>query len=330
MRALIWFIVIVAVVGGLVYTCCFVADQTEFVIVKRFGDPVRTCIEPGLGFKYPWPIDTLVRFDNRLMVLENPAPGQPDKEYLTKDEQSGIGKNVIVTTYTCWRIKRDPKSVLRFLETMGDRTSAETRLGDLVVSVLGSALGDNDFSVLISTDPEKRAWTRFMDSIRDECAARVDDEYGIEIVDVKLERLNFPEQNRRNVFDRMRAERQTIASRYRSEGDEQATTIRAKANRQKEEILAQAREEADKTRGRADADAARIYAEAYDQDPNFYEFQRTLESYEKTFDERTVTILSANSEFLQLLNRAASPPEEAASEPPHEQQQPTTRPAAPQ
>lgn len=326
MRLFVW-LVIIALVVGLACTCFFVVDQTQFVIVKRFGDPVHTRVEPGLGVKWPWPVDTLVRFDNRLMMLENPAADEPAKEYLTEDEQAGIGKNVMITTYTCWRIKPDPQSVLTFLETMGDRASAEARLGDVVVSELGATLGRNDFSVLISTDPERRGWTEFMDGIRDRCAARVDDEYGIEIVDVRLQRLNFPDQNRRNVFDRMRAERETIASRYRSEGEEQATKIRAQANRQRDEILAQANMEAEQTRGRADAEAARIYAQAYTQDPKFYEFLRTLETYEKTFDNKTVTILSADSEFLRLLNRAARPVWELDPEQADDRRNPTTRPA---
>jgi len=304
MRLFIWLVIIAAVVG-LGLTCFFTVDQTEYVIVKRFGDPVRTCMEPGLGVKYPWPIDVAVRFDNRLMILENPGKNEPAKEYLTQDEQAGIGKNVLVTTYTCWRIKPDPASVLTFLETMGDRENAESRLGDVVVSEFGAALGRHDFAVLISTDPEQRGWSKFIESVRDNCRRRVEQEYGIEIVDIRIQRLNFPDQNRRNVFDRMRAERETIASRYRSEGEEQATRIRAQANRERDEILAAAREKADKLRGRADAEAAGIYAEAYSRDPEFYEFWRTLQTYEKTFDEQTVTILSADSEFLRLLNRAA-------------------------
>jgi membrane protease subunit HflC len=337
MRLILWLIVI-ALVVGVIYTCLFVVDQTEFVIVKRFGDPVRTLIDPGLRLKYPWPIDTLVRFDNRLMVLENPGAEEPDKEYLTQDEQRqgqevqevGIGKNIMVTTYTCWRIRRDADSVLTFLETMGSRASAEDRLGDVVVSELGAALGNIPFSVLVSVNEENRKWSELLDSIRDRCRARVEESYGIEIVDIKLQRLNFPEQNRRNVFDRMRAERETIAARYRSEGDEQATTIRAQANRQRDEILAEANEEAEKIRGRADAEAARIYAEAYGQDPAFYEFLRTLEAYEKTFDDQTVAILSADSEFLRLLNPATSGPLEGATRQGDEPPQPTTRPARPE
>ena len=157
MRTTIALIILLAIIW-LATTCFFVVDQTEYVVQMRFGDPVRTLVEPGLCWKWPWPVDVLMRFDNRLMVLENPAPGQPDKEYLTQDEESGIGKNVIVTTYTCWRIKRDPTAVLRFLETMGDQASAEARLGDVVVAELGAALGRNDFSVLVSTDPKQRRW----------------------------------------------------------------------------------------------------------------------------------------------------------------------------
>ena len=315
-----------AVIVILAAGCLFVVDQTEYVVQMRFGDPVRTLIEPGLRLKWPWPVDTLVRFDNRLMVLENPAPGQPEKEYLTQDEESGIGKNVMVTTYTCWRIKRDKAAVLTFLETMGDRASAEARLGDVVVSELGAALGQRDFSVLVSTDPEQRRWADFLESIQARCSQRVEGAYGIEFVDVKIERLNFPEQNRRNVFERMRAERETIATRYRAEGDEKATAIRAQADRQREEILAKAYEDAERIRGQADAEAARIYAEAYGQDPEFYSFIRTLEAYESSLDEQTVAILSGNSEFLRLLNRAA---ESAAKLPtPAQGEQPSGRPVS--
>ena len=314
MSKLLFVLVLVAVIA-LATTGLYVVDQTEYAVQMRFGAPVHILIEPGLRLKWPWPVDTVVRFDNRLMVLENPSPGQPDKEYLTQDEQSGIGKNVIVTTYTCWQIKRDPGAVLRFLQTMGHRASAEARLGDVVVSELGAALGRHDFSVLVSTDPNERQWSEFSEAIRARCAERVEDAYGIEIVDVRIQRLNFPGQNRRNVFERMRAERETIAARYRSEGEEKATTIRAQANRQRARILAEAYEESQRTRGQADAEAARTYALAYGQDPEFYAFIRTLEAYEKTLNEGTVAILSGNSDFLRLLNRSGAPTAGPPAEP---------------
>lgn len=306
MRWLFW-ILTVAWIAWLASTCLVIVDQTDYVVLKRFGRPVQVWIEPGLRFKWPAPVDEVVRFDNRLMLLETPGPGEPDREYLTQDEQAGIGKNVIVTAYTCWRIRRDPAAVRTFLETMGDRARAEARLADVVVSELGASLGQHDFSVLVSTSPELRRWEEFQAGVRERCRQRVEQAFGVEIVDVRISRLNFPEQNRRNVFDRMRAERETIAARYRSEGEERAAVIRAAANRQRDEILAEAEMQAEQIRGRADAEAARIYAEAYGQDPEFYRFLRTLESYEKTLDENTVAILSAGSEFFELLNRAARP-----------------------
>ena len=324
MRWFMLFLVVLILAAGL--SCLFVVDQTEYVVVKRFGDPVQTLLKPGLKFKLPWPVDLVVRFDNRRMILESPAAGEADKEYLTKDEQAGIGKNVVVTTYTCWRIRPTEEDVLAFLETMGNRASAELKIGDGVISELGTALGENDFSVLVSTDAEQRKWAELMESIRKKCQARVD-HCGIEIADVKLQRLNFPDQNRRNVFDRMQAERETIAAKYRSEGDEQATKIQAMANRERVEIIAKAQMEAEKTRGRADAEAARIYAEAYGQDPDFYEFVRTLEAYEKTFDQSTVAILSADSAFLRLLNQANWPDVAATLEQKDGSASPTTQPA---
>ena len=192
---------------------------------------------------------------------------------------------------------------MRFYQTMGDVASAGVRLGDVVVSEVGAALGQRDFSALVSTDQSVRDWSGFLTSVQASCAAQVESAYGIKIVDVRINRLNFPEQNRQNVFSRMRAEREVIASRYRSEGEEKAVTIRADAQRQADEILAEALERAERVRGEADAEAARIYAEAYGQDPAFYEFVRTLEAYERTLDEDTVLILSADSRFLKLLNR---------------------------
>ena len=304
MRMFLTLIVFAGLVG-LAGSCLFVVDQTEYVVQTRFGKPIRILMEPGLHFKWLWPVESLVYFDNRLMVLTNPDAADPDKEYLTQDEQSGIGKNVVVSTSTYWRIKRDQDAVRRFLETMSDRASAEERLGDIVVSELGTALGKHDFSRLVSTDPKQRKWFEFLDGVLARCRLRVDElAYGIEIVDIQIHRLNFPEQNRRNVFNRMRAERETIAAGYRSRGEEEAATIRAKADTERAQILAHAYEQGQRIRGNADAEAARIYAEAYGQDPEFYDFVRTLQAYEKTLAEGTVAILSSNSEFLRLLNRS--------------------------
>ncbi len=325
------YIVIIAgaIVLLLLATCFFVVDETEYVVVTRFGDPVQTVMDPGLYWKGPWPVDEVVRFDNRLMVLEVPRRGEPDREYIFLDEETGIGKNVEVTAYACWRIRPEPGAVRKFLVTVGSGPRAEAVLADVVGARLGDALGSHDFAALVSTNPEERQWASILHAVRDASRAEVGETYGIDVVDVRIERLSFPDQNRRNVFERMRAERQRIASRYRSEGEEQATAIRAEANKKKEDILANAYREAERIRGQADAEAARIYAEAYGQDPEFYEFVRTLQTYEATFDKDTVLILSGDSEFLRLLNRIRRPvlPSVPVMENPDAGTAQTTRPA---
>ena len=302
MRKLITSLVIVGLVGYFGSTCFVAVDETEYVIIKFFGRPVRTSLEPGLRFKYPVPIETVVRFDNRLQVFEDPSADTPVKEYLTKDK-----KNVEVATSTCWRIQKSEDAVLRFLETVRDRQGAETRLSDIVKSNLNAKLGSSDFEVLVSIDESKRRWSEVVSEIHQACAAFAERNFGIQIVDLRIQRLNFPAQNRSSVFRRMRAERQRIATKYRSEGEEQAMRIRAEAQAEQERILAEAREEYERIRGAADAEATRIYGEAYSADADFYRFLRTLESYEKGLDADTVLVLPAESEFFRLLTEPDIP-----------------------
>ena len=296
MRKLLTTLVLLAIVGYFASTCFVAVDETEYVIVKRFGKPVRIVLDAGLIRKWPVPIETVVRFDSRLRVFEDPAPGASTKEYLTRDK-----KNVEVATATCWRIHRDPESVLRFLETVRDGAGAEVRLADIVKSRLNAAFGSSDFDTFISTDPATRRWGETVDEILKTCAASALENFGIELVDLRILRLNFPAQNRRSVFDRMRAERERIATQYRSEGEAEAMKIRAAAKTEQERILAQARAEYERIKGQAEADATRIYGEAYGADPEFYRFLRTLESYDKGIDADTVLVLPADSEFFKLL-----------------------------
>lgn len=128
-------------------------------------------------------------------------------------------------------------------------------------------------------------------------------QYGIRVIDVRIKRLNLPEQNKQSVFARMRAERERIALQYRAEGEEQALTIRANAEREKEEILSAAYREAEKIRGEGDAEATRIYGKAYSKNPEFYKLIRTLESYKKVLDDKTTIILSSDSQLLKVLTK---------------------------
>lgn len=270
----------------------FVVDPTELAVHLRLGEPQRAIVEPGLYGK--WPIDSVVRIDRRLQVLQS-AP----REYLTGDDgATGIGKNVVATTATSWRVSAEPDAVTTFFTTMGGVESARARLDDLVVSEFGATLATTPLDALVGADASP--WDDVLSGVRARCAERVSERYGIELVDVRVERLTFPERNRDDVFERMRAERETIAARHRAEGEREAATIRARAERQRDEILAAAHEDAAGVSARADAEAARIAAEAYATDPGFYEFLRTLEAYEAALDEGTVAVLSRDEGFLSL------------------------------
>ncbi|HKQ78871.1 MAG TPA: protease modulator HflC [Blastocatellia bacterium] len=271
----------------LLYRTVFTVDETQFAIVTQFGKPVRTIKDAGLKLKWPW--QSLLSFEKRLMVY-NPRPS----EFLTRDK-----KNIVVDSYVAWRIA-DPN---RFLQTVNDRTGAEMRLHDTVWAAAAAALGNTDLSSLISSKPEEAPVQDMMRQVTEHSRARALEQYGIEIVDVRMKRLNLPAQNRESVFARMRAERERIAKQYRAEGEAEALKIRAEADKEKARIISEAYREAEKIRGDGDAQSTRIYAEAYSRDPKFYKLVRTLEAYKKVIDPNTTAILSSDSELLKLLTQ---------------------------
>jgi membrane protease subunit HflC len=292
MRRWWWWGLLAAAVLAIAATSFFSVGEGESAIVLRFGDPVRTVESAGLAFKLPFPVDRVETIDRRLLVLDIPEREESPREFLTLDK-----KNVEVSTYTCWRV-RDP---LKFLETTGSREAARSYLTDIVLSELGKEIGQHELSALISVDPgEQRvdALTRRIREASDVSAAR---EAGLEVVDFKIKRVNFPDQNRSSVFERMRAERKRMATRYRSEGEEEARAIRAEAEREAAELLAKAHRQAAEIEGNAEAEAARIYNEAYGQSRDFYELLRTLESYEKTMSEGTTLVLPPDMPYLEML-----------------------------
>ena len=291
MKRIIMFAAVILVVLGF-WSVFFTVHETQYAIVTRFGDPVQVITEPGLRVKYPWPIELAVYFDSRLLILDKPGPNEPAKELLTLDK-----KNIEVSSYTCWRIE-DPR---HFLETCGSREGAEAALGDIVYAELGTVLGQHDLSALLSTDPDELKIEQITEQIRATCAAQASREYGVQVVDFRIKRIVFPEQNRSAVFERMRAERKRIATRYRSEGAEEATKIRADADKQRTVIQATADRQAREIEGRAEAEATRIYAEAFGQDQAFYEFLRTLESYKTSLTNKATIFLDFDSPYLELL-----------------------------
>lgn len=272
--------------GVLLLRTLFTVSETEFVLVTQFGQPVATITHAGLHAK--WPFQSATYFDRRLRIY-NPRPS----EFLTRDK-----KNIVVDSYVAWRIQ-DPD---RFLQSVGDPIAAEMRLHDIVWSGLSAALGANDLDSLVS--PAGKTQT---EDLMDALSALTDraalSQYGIAVADVRIRRLNLPEQNKQSVYARMRAERERIAKQYRAEGEEQALSIRADADRQKAETLSAAYKEAEQIRGQGDAESTRIYGQAYSKNPRFYKLLRTLDAYKKVLDDKTTAILSSDSELLRVLTR---------------------------
>jgi membrane protease subunit HflC len=260
----------------------FIVDETKQAIVLQFGKPIRAIIEPGLNWKLPF-IQNVVFFEDRLLVYDA-AP----TEIITKDK-----KTLIVDNYARWKII----DALKFLQTVRDLNGAQARLDDIIYSELRVDLGLFDMSEIVS---EKREGImKRVTEISNEKA----DTYGIEIVDVRIKRVDLPPENEKFIFDRMRAERERIAKQYRAEGQEESAKIIAETEREKTVILAEAYKTAQILKGEGEAESIRIYAESFNQDPEFYKFYRTLEAYRLTFKDKTTVLFSTDSEFLKYLNK---------------------------
>ena len=259
--------------------------ETDFVLVTQFGRPLYTVTDAGLHAK--WFFQRTNYFDRRLRIY-NPRPS----EFLTRDK-----KNLVIESYAAWQIQ-DPK---RFVETVGDPLAAEMRLHDIIWSSLASSLGTHDLDAMIAPSPENVQAADLLDNLTAFTDRAALERYGIRVIDVRIKRINLPEQNKQSVYARMRAERERIARQYRAEGEEQALRIRADADRQREEILSAAYRDAEKTRGEGDAESTRIYSQAYSRNPQFYKLLRTLESYKKIFADNTTAILSSDSELLKIM-----------------------------
>jgi membrane protease subunit HflC len=287
MTSLVRPLALAAVVLIVVWGSVFTVSEAETVTVTMFGRPTRTIADAGLHFK--WPMESVIRFDRRLRVYD---PGS--SEFLTSDK-----KNLVLGSAICWRIA-DPN---RFLQTVGDPSGAEMRLHDIVWASLAASLGRVELGALLSVEPGRARIQQLADAVRAAASAQTEQRFGVELVDVQLKRVNFPAQNKEAVFARMRAERERIARQYRAEGEETAIKVRATADRQRDELLAAAYRDAEKLKGEGDAQAARIYGQAYGRNPDFYKFLRTLDSYRKILNDKSSIVLSGDSELLKLLTQ---------------------------
>ena len=276
-------IIIVVLVAIILLTTVFKVDVTEQVVILQFGKPVRTIQNPGLHFKLPTPIQNAVFFDKRLLEYDvQPA------EVLSTDK-----KTLTVDNYVRWRIV-DP---LLFLQTLQTIPTAITRLDDIVYSEIRRELGLHNMQEIITDNREQ-----IMDTVT-QGSYDATISYGIEIVDVRIKRVDLPQENEESIYARMKAERDRKANQYRSEGDEESQKIIATTEKEKTIILADAYKSAEETRGEGEATALGIYAKAYSADPAFYEFLKTLETYKSVIDTSTTLVLPADSKLFELLVR---------------------------
>lgn len=299
---------------GLFYT----VDQTEFVVITRFGEVQRAVTSPGLKLKSP--IETVVSFDKRLLRIDVPVASMPDRD----------SQFLEIDAYVRYRI-RDPRV---FLENLRDESTAGLRIGSLAISAIRDQVGLRDRKDIIGggdpvtledgsiiVDPrvtEEGIPSReaMMRTVIQDIRARAEEDFGIEIVDVRIKRADFPSAVENSVFQRMRTERSVQAQRLRAEGEEQYLTITADVNRQVRIISASAERDANILRGEGEAQAILILALALERDPEFFAFRRSLEAYGNFLRQGTTVVLSADSDLFQYLespNVPSSDEDEASS-----------------
>ena len=264
----------------------FTVDQRQYALVFQLGEVKRVISEPGLNFKMPM-IQNVRLFDKRILTLDNNEP----ERFITSEK-----KNVLVDSYIKWRII-DPN--LYYISVGGDEARAKTRLNQTVNAGLREEFGKRTVHDVISGEREK-----IMDDMREKADADAR-KIGVQIVDVRLKRVELPNEVSEAVYRRMEAERKRVANELRSEGSAEAEKIRADADRQREVIVANAYRDAQKIKGDGDAQATAIYAKALNQNPEFYAFYRSLEAYRGSFKNTSdLLVLEPGSEFFKYMKGA--------------------------
>ncbi|MBS1145752.1 MAG: hflC [Proteobacteria bacterium] len=261
----------------------FTVDQRQYALVFQLGEVKRVITEPGLNFKIPM-IQNVRYFDRRILTLDNNEP----ERFITSEK-----KNVLVDSYIKWRIV-DPN--LYYISVGGDEARAKTRLNQTVNAGLREEFGKRTVHDVISGERD-----RIMEDMR--VKADTDSrKIGVEIVDVRLKRVELPNEVSEAVYRRMEAERKRVANELRSEGAAEAEKIRADADRQREVIVANAYRDAQKIKGDGDAQATAIYGQAFNQNPEFYSFYRSLEAYRASFKSKSdLLVVEPGSEFFKYM-----------------------------
>lgn len=277
--SLAFLVILIGLAAVAVYFSAYIVHQNEQALVLRFGEPKKVVKNPGL--KWRWPVvDQVEIYDKRILDLDT-AP----QEAIAKDQ-----KRLVVDAFARYKIV-DP---LKFYQTLRYQEGVRSRLGPIVESALRQVLGAATFQEIVR-DNREELMKRIATQVNQE-----GEEFGLEVVDVRMKRADLPEQNSKSVFARMRAEREREAAEFRAEGAASANRIRATADRQATVIKAEASRKGQETRGQGDAQRNRIYADAYTRDPDFFGFYRSMQAYEKGLgSDDTRLLISPDSEFFK-------------------------------
>ncbi|MGE7841502.1 protease modulator HflC [Lysinibacillus sp. NPDC093712] len=282
---------IVFAVAVILFANVYIVKESEYAVVRQFGEVVKFERDPGLKMKVPF-IQSVTTLPKNQMTYNI-----SEEEINTKDK-----KRIIIDNYAVWRIT-DPKALI---SNAGTLTKAESRMAEFIYSAIRTELGQLKYEQIIN-DENINDDNTSRGSLNDRVTARVNelllnDKYGIEVVDVRIRRTDLPVENEQSVFTRMVSERQSTAQLYLSEGDADKRRIEAQTDREVQEMLATANKEAALIQAEGEAEAAKIYNSSFSKDPEFYSLYRTLESYKKTVGEDTVIILPSTSPYAKLLS----------------------------
>lgn len=282
MNRLVSFLIVGLIALFILLSTLFVVDQRRYAIVFALGEVKQVISEPGLHFKLPPPFQNVIFLDKRILTLDTPEADR----FITAEK-----KNILVDAFVKWHIV-DPR--LYFISFGGDEKRATDRMNQIVKAALNDEITKRTVREVISGERGK-----VMDAIRKKVAEEAR-QIGVEIIDVRLKRVDYVEQINASVYDRMKAERTRVANELRSTGAAESEQIRADADRQRTVILAEAYRDAEAIRGDGDAKASQIYAQAFGQNPEFYKFYRSLEAYRASFKNRSdMMVVDPNSEFFR-------------------------------
>ncbi len=278
-------LIVVAALLVLLSMTMFTVDQRKFALVSQFGEVKHVIAEPGLNFKWPF-IQDVRYFEKRIITMDSDEP----ERFITSEK-----KNVLVDSYIKWRIV-DPK--LYYISFSGDESRARIRLNQTINAGLREEFGKRTVHDVVSGERDK-----IMEDMREK--ANVDTlKVGIRIVDVRLKRVELPNEVSAAVYSRMEAERARVANELRSEGAAAAEKIRADADKQREVIVSTAYRDAQKIKADGDKEAAAIYANAYNKNPEFYAFYRSLEAYRASFaNKNDILVVDPSSDFFNYLKK---------------------------